>query len=64
MKLSRIPLLGLALAVVALCAPPAAAQGVGTKVPAVQLEGYAQTGAKSFEDFMGRAVLIEFFAFW
>jgi hypothetical protein len=30
----------------------------------VVLEELAQTGAKSFDDFLGRAVLIEFFAYW
>lgn len=43
---------------------PASAQGVGSRIPEVQLEGYSQTGAKSFDDFFGRAVLIEFFAYW
>lgn len=57
-RLLALPLLlaGLAL--------PAAAQGVGTRIPEIALQGYSQTGAKSFEDFFGRAVLIEFFAFW
>lgn len=40
------------------------AQGVGSKMPEVELEDYSQTPAKSFDDFMGRAVLIEFFAYW
>ena len=55
------------LAVVALTGLPAlcAAQGIGSRMPeVVELEGYAQTGAKSFADFTGRAVLIEFFAYW
>lgn len=39
-------------------------QGVGSKVPDVELEGYSKTPAKSYDDFTGRAVLIEFFAFW
>ena len=43
---------------------PAVAQGVGTPIPKIELEGYSQTGAKSFDDFYGRAVLIEFFAHW
>ena len=64
MNISRISLLGLALAVTTHFASPAVAQGVGSKMPAVQLEGFAQTGAKSFDDYMGRAVLIEFFAYW
>lgn len=56
-RLLALPLsLGLALA--------AAAQSVGSRIPKVELEGYGQTGAKSFDDFFGRAVLIEFFAYW
>ena len=64
MKPSRFPLLGLALAVVTLCASSASAQGVGSKLPAIQLEGFAQTEAKTFDDYLGRAVLLEFFAYW
>ena len=40
------------------------AQGVGSRLPELELEGYSQTKADSFEDFQGRAVLIEFFAYW
>jgi len=40
------------------------AQGIGSRMPAVELEGYANTRAKSYDDFSGRAVLIEFFAYW
>lgn len=40
------------------------AQGVGSKMPAVELEGYSNTAAKTYDDFLGRAVLIEFFAYW
>jgi hypothetical protein len=40
------------------------AQGIGSRLPVVELEGYTNTAAKSFDEFMGRAVLIEFFAFW
>lgn len=42
----------------------AGAQGVGSKVPAVELVEFTQTAARSFDDYLGRAVLIEFFAFW
>ncbi len=42
----------------------AAAQGIGSKLPAIELEGYSQTKAESLDDFYGRAVLIEFFAYW
>lgn len=61
MKFTRLFLLPLAL-----LALPAirAAQGIGSRVPTVELEGYANTKADSFEDFAGRAVLIEFFAYW
>ena len=49
-----------------LCALAAstAAQGVGSKLPVVELEEFTQTQAKTFDDYLGRAVLIEFFAFW
>lgn len=40
------------------------AQDVGTKIDEVNITGLAQTGAKSWEDFGGRAVLLEFFAEW
>jgi len=43
---------------------PATAQGVGSTIPQIELEGYSKTEAKSFDDFFGRAVLIEFFAYW
>jgi hypothetical protein len=61
MQLHRALVLPLALVGLAF---PAAAQDVGTKLPDLKLEGYSQTGAKSFDDFYGRTVLIEFFAYW
>ena len=43
----------------------AGAQGVGSQLlDEVEIEDLAQTGARSFEDFYGRALLIEFFAYW
>ncbi len=48
------------LAMLALAAPVPA----GGQLPPVEAEGFAQTKAKSFDDFAGRAVLIEFFAYW
>jgi hypothetical protein len=60
----RLFALSLGLAGLIGLAEPAAAQGVGTPIPEIKLEGYSQTGAKSFDDFFGRAVLIEFFAYW
>jgi len=52
------------LCVTAFVATPAFAQEVGSKVPPVALEGFAQTPAKGFEDYAGRAVLLDFFAYW
>jgi hypothetical protein len=39
---------------------------VGSPMPeeAANLTGFAQTGAKSIGDLTGRAILIEFFAYW
>lgn len=46
-------------------AMPATAQSVGGGLPPkVELEDFGLTPAKSYDDFMGRAVLIEFFAYW
>ena len=36
----------------------------GGQLPATELVDFAQTKAKSFDDVAGRAVLIEFFAYW
>jgi hypothetical protein len=47
-----------------LTASPARAQGIGSPLPSIELQGFAQTGARSLADFHGRALLIEFFAFW
>jgi hypothetical protein len=41
-----------------------AAQEVGSRLGEVELEDFAQTRAASFDDFLGRTVLIEFFAHW
>jgi hypothetical protein len=67
MNRTRIGLLSLALGALAICARPASAQAPGSKVPTdiVQaLQGFSQTPAKTFDEFVGRAVLIEFFAYW
>ncbi len=42
----------------------ARAQTVGSQLPALELEGLSQTEATSVADFHGRALLIEFFAYW
>lgn len=51
-------------ALVGALASPASSQGIGTTIPAIELEGLSQTGAKSFDEFTGRTVLLEFFAYW
>ena len=51
-------------AALAALALPGAAQDVGTTVPELVLEDLSQTGAESYGDFVGRAVLLEFFAYW
>ena len=33
-------------------------------MPAIPIEGLAQTKAKSLDDYIGRALLVEFFAYW
>jgi len=43
----------------------AAAQDVGTSMlDEVELSGFAKTKAEAFDEFAGRTVLIEFFAYW
>jgi hypothetical protein len=37
---------------------------VGQVLDDVELEDFGLTAARSFEDYQGRAVLIEFFAYW
>ena len=54
-------LAALALAAFAL---PARDVAAGESLPPVELEEFAQTKAKTFGDLTGRAVLIEFFAYW
>ena len=51
------------LALAAFALPAGSARAGGT-VPAASLDDFAQTKAKSFDDFAGRAVLMEYFAFW
>ena len=61
MKLSRSWLMPLALG---LLAAPGMAQGIGSNLPPVELEDISGVPAGSFDEFAGRAVLIEFFAYW
>ena len=60
MRLQRI----LAPFVLGALAATAHADGVGSRVTDVELENWSQTEAQSFGDYTGRAVLIEFFAYW
>ena len=55
---------GLAALTALVPATTAPAAGVGSPLPEVELEGFSQTKAETFDDFVGRAVLIEFFAYW
>lgn len=59
MKTSRLSSLT-ALALAAL-ASTSRADHVGTLLPSVELDGLTQTPAKSFDDFVGRTVVIEYF---
>lgn len=54
------------LAALALAGTSANAQGPrpGDTLPPMELQDLAQTGAKSVGDFAGRALLVEFFAYW
>ena len=54
----------LALALAAFALPDARAGNVGSTLPRPELEDFALTPAKSFDDYLGRTVLIEFFAYW
>ena len=54
-----------ALLVLSLAAPAAIADGwEGRPLPRPKLEGFSNTPARSFDDFVGRTVLVEFFAYW
>ncbi|MEZ6015293.1 MAG: hypothetical protein R3F49_09285 [Planctomycetota bacterium] len=59
-----LPLLVPAFALAAAASLSMPANGVGDPLPEVELEGFSQTGAKSIDDLAGRALLIEFFAYW
>jgi hypothetical protein len=40
------------------------AQAVGSQMPRFELKGLSQSPAKSIAELEGRAILIDFFAFW
>jgi thiol-disulfide isomerase/thioredoxin len=52
------------LCVTAFVATPAFAQEVGSKVPPVALEGFAQDAREGLRGLRRRAVLLDFFAYW
>ena len=54
----------LVASVLMLAARASAGQGVGSSFPKIGLQNFAQTDATSLDDFYGRALLIEFFAYW
>jgi len=54
----------LGIAALAMFATPATGQSVGKTLGKVELDGFTQTGARSYDDLVGRTVLIEFFAYW
>ena len=64
MKFDRIVRAAVVLAAVAAPAAGQTGPGVGKTLGKVDLEGFTQTGAKSYGDLVGRTVLIEFFAYW
>lgn len=61
MRTLRYLLAPAAVAALALAAP---AQEVGSRVSSLEIADLAQTEASSYDDFVGRAILIEFFAYW
>ncbi len=61
MNLTRTLLAPALLVALSLAAP---AQDVGSSIGTLELSDFAQTEAKSYDDFVGRAVLLEFFAYW
>lgn len=56
--------LGAAALALALAAPGAAAQDASAMLAEAKLEGFAQTQAVAIDDYQGRAILLEFFAYW
>jgi hypothetical protein len=59
----RLAVPATALVAFALCGV-ARAGNVGSPLPETELEGFALTEAKSIDDYVGRTILLEFFAYW
>ncbi len=51
-----------ALTLLATAAPGTAQRG--DPLPQVELEGFSQTPATSLDDYRGRLLLLEYFAYW
>lgn len=62
MKILQFLLAPLALA--AWAAPAPDSSNIGKTLPTAPVEGLTQTKAKSLDDYLGRALLVEFFAYW
>jgi hypothetical protein len=62
--MNTLKLLLAPIALATLLALSPAPESVGKSMPAIPVDGLAQTKAKSLDDYLGRAVLIEFFAYW
>jgi len=57
-------LVGSTLLLLGALAAPAASQSEGRYLVDPDLDGLSQTGADKYAEFVGRTVLIEFFAYW
>ena len=53
-----------AMAIALALAGSAAAQDVGSTLPDFELADFGSTRASALDDFVGRTVLLEFFAYW
>lgn len=65
MKIKMIPLIALGLGALVAFRPSASVpMPEGGTLGAVELDGFTQSGAEEYGDLAGRAVLIEYFAYW
>lgn len=62
MKIFQLLLAPLALA--AWFSPIPDSSNIGKQLPTAPVEDLGQTKAKSLDDYIGRALLVEFFAYW
>lgn len=61
MKLKQLLFAPIALAALLALSPPTPESG--KSLPPIPIEGLAQTKAKSIDEYVGRAILVEFFAY-